>query len=481
MSEAAPSIRTATEAGIAADHAALPPALALVAATINRTEHNGIRPSLAPIACWRANDMRFEFESSFVRPEITKELGALKSLIDSLTLPDAQGRPQHKPAVTVFGHADPTGNDDFNKLLSGRRAQAIYGMLVRNVALWEDLYSRPLGSDKWEPKATHAMQSTLGRPLSDRPSTTERQELFKAYMDRVCTVLDANDQPVQFKLEPADFLAAGADPGGKGDFQGCGEFNPVFLQSENDIARFERLSTSSSEKAAAKTARDAANEPDRRVLIFLFRAGIRINPQAWPCPRVKEGVAGCKARFWSDGEQRRGKRLADKPRKFGETRDTFACRFYHRLAITSPCEGGAPLWVIRLLEDGPEPIDQRRPLANLPFSVTGVGGGLGEIRGTTDSRGVLRIIIKDNPAVMKVTVAGQEITVFAGSLKGVQEGAEGVVQRLRNLGFGVLDQRRDTTNQLIAGLAQFQRLHSLPVLEQPNADFRKKLQEFHGS
>ena len=46
----------------------------------------------------------------------------------------ASGR--NRPAnLSVFGHADPTGNDDYNKALSGRRAAAIRtmtGSLNRN-------------------------------------------------------------------------------------------------------------------------------------------------------------------------------------------------------------------------------------------------------------------------------------------------------------------------------------------------------------
>jgi hypothetical protein len=49
-------------------------------------------------------------------------------------------------------------------------------------------------------------------------------------------------------------------------------------------------------------------------------------------------VAGCKKRFFSDGEKRRSTRLQDKPRKFEETKDTFACRFYDRMTRDSPCE-----------------------------------------------------------------------------------------------------------------------------------------------
>ena len=174
MSENLPTIHSITQGGVAAEHVPIPAPQALVAPTHSSKEHNTIKASLVPFACWRAHDLRFEFESSFVLPEINAELAALKELIDRHTLTDAKGQGLHKPALTVFGHADPTGSDDFNKALSGRRAQAIYGMLVRKTELWEDLYSNPLGNDKWEPKAIHILQSTLGQPLSDHPSKGAR-------------------------------------------------------------------------------------------------------------------------------------------------------------------------------------------------------------------------------------------------------------------------------------------------------------------
>jgi hypothetical protein len=328
--------RNATEGGLTAEHVPIPAPEAYVAPVLADKEHNTIKNSLVPFACWRANDMRFEFESSFVLPEIGTEVAALMDLMKEHTLPDSNGRPEYKPALTVFGHADPTGSDDFNKNLSGRRAQAIYALLVRKTDLWADLYSNPFGNDRWEPNAIHTMQSTLGQPRSDRPSSSARKALFKAYMDELCTIrdddrnpiLDGTGKPVRFELKPGDFLAAGVDPHGKGDFQGCGEFNPVLMFSRPQNDRFT--------DPANKDERDAENAPNRRVLIFLFRPGIRTAPDNWPCPRVKEGSEGCRKRFWSDSDERR--KFRENERTAAEDQDTFACRFYDRMATNSPCE-----------------------------------------------------------------------------------------------------------------------------------------------
>jgi hypothetical protein len=341
-SETSTSSPLITTGGVAAEHIPLPLPEALVAPAHSGSEHNAFRSSIIPFACWRAHDLRFKFESSFVLPGIASEIVVLKEMMDRHTLPDDSGQPKHKPALTIFGHADPTGSDDFNKSLSGRRAQAVYGMLIRKTDLWEDLYSNPLGNDKWEPEAIHTMQSTLGQPISDKPSHSARKALFKTYMDHVCSVPGDSGQPASFELKPGDFLADGADAQGKGDYQGCGEFNPLRIFSEQETQRFADVKN--------KGERDEQNAPNRRVLIFLFRPGVRIKPEDWPCPRAKEGAAACKQRFWSDGEKRRTRRLPDARRDYEETFDTFACRFYDRLSNHSPCERIIPQnrWIIRV-------------------------------------------------------------------------------------------------------------------------------------
>lgn len=291
--------------------------------------------------------MRFEFDSSFVKPEIATEIAALKELIDRHTLTDEQGKPQHKPALTVFGHADPTGNDDFNKALSGRRAIALYALLTRKVELWEQLHSNPLGNDKWNSKAIESMQMALGLPVA-RASVPPRPALFRAYMDHVCTIRDEDGQPIRdytgqpikLELKPTDFLANGADSRGKGDFQGCGEFNPILMFSAAENKEFS--------EPKKKELRDRDNAQNRRVVIFLFRPGVRIEPGAWPCPRATESPADCKKRFWSDAAKRRS--FQEKRREFKNEQDTFACRFYDRLSNNSPCERGLTTFRIRLYE-----------------------------------------------------------------------------------------------------------------------------------
>jgi hypothetical protein len=61
-------------------------------------------------------------------------------------------------------------------------------------------------------------------------------------------------------------------------------------------------------------------------------------------------VAGCRARFWSDGDKRRNTHVTARDRKFEDSKDTFACRFYQRLADESPCERIVPFMRIRLFD-----------------------------------------------------------------------------------------------------------------------------------
>src|SRR5262245_14630462 len=361
-----------TDGGIIGRHEPLEKIRVVVAPRTDQ-EFNAIRAALSPVACLRLDDIRFEFDSSFVQPAIEDELRGLAELFADHPPPSKSGAGAGFP-VSIFGHADPVGNDEYNKLLSGRRAIAVYGLLTRDVGLWEELFSAPHGNDKWGDKALKRMVNTVsGQPTDDPDVSTfkrdpaQRKALYQRYMDKLCGA--------DLKLEKTDFLARGADKGGKGDYQGCGEFNPSIVFSEAKHVEFTR--------AKDKTARDSANAPNRRVMILLFRPGSQVLPAKWPCPRPREGTAGCLKRLFSDGEQRRSKRLPETFRKYEKTKDTFACRFYDRLTNNSPCEGAVRLWVIRLLEDGPEPLNERQPLANAPFALTGVGGSIPEIRGTT--------------------------------------------------------------------------------------------------
>lgn len=322
-------------------------------APATRKELNTFRPGLFPLACWRLNDVRFDFDSSFIRPDAEKEVKLLSQLLKL-----HPGAP-----LAVFGHADPVGDDDYNKKLSGRRATAVYALLTRRTDLWEDLFKHPFGGDAWGLRSLQRMLGALGHftgtpsgvagsetaravrsfqrakgldPDGD-PGPATREALFADYMDLLCSP--------QLRLAAADFLARGASPDGKGDFQGCGEFNPILRFSRSQEARFARQAT--------KTERNDANAPNRRVVVFLFAPDSRVDSGRWPCPSVAEGPAACRRRFWSDHEAHATP--TDAERHYETDRDTFRCRFYDRMASRSPCESLRPIvfktWIRLVVRD----------------------------------------------------------------------------------------------------------------------------------
>jgi len=295
--------------------------------------NNVLIPPIATLATWRLDDVDFEFDASFILPDAASQLTQLAVL--SAQHPDAP--------ISIFGHADPVGNDDYNKTLSGRRAVSVYGMLTRDAKKWEQLYKNPFGGDDWSKRPLQVMLDTLGfspgaldgkigaktqaaikefqksqgLPATGNANPSTREKLFLAYMDKTCQ--DPGGQP--FQVDKSRFLGGGADPDGKADFQGCSEFNPLLM--------FSRQENQQLSKPSQKSRRDFENAPNRRVNVFLFQPGTRIDPAAWPCPRVKEGFADCKKRFWSDADDRR--QFQAQRRQYPDQRDTFACRFYDRI------------------------------------------------------------------------------------------------------------------------------------------------------
>ncbi|MFN0103817.1 MAG: peptidoglycan-binding protein [Bryobacteraceae bacterium] len=324
-----------TEGGHAAaypDYEVLP----IHAAPSHGKEKTTLREELLPVGCWKLEDLRFIFDSSMVLPEAKPEFEELATLKSALP-----GSP-----LTIFGHADPVGDDVYNKVLSGRRARAVYAVITRNTDIWESLYTNSEGTgDDWKLNHLQIMLRALGfdpgntsgsvtaqstnavkdfqrsKDLDDDgdPGKDTRKELFKAYMDFLCPVT----------LAKTDFLGRGEDAGGKADYQGCSEFNPQMMFSAEENTRFSN--------AADKTERNAENSINRRVMALLFRPGIKIDTNRWPCPRASEGTAGCVKRLWFDAPTRR--QFQAKRRTNIVDRDTFACRFYDRMVGTSPCEG----------------------------------------------------------------------------------------------------------------------------------------------
>src|SRR5258708_30808266 len=101
-----------SEGGVAAKHLPIEDLVALVGPA-SGSEQNKVIAGIIPVACWRLEDIRFEFDSSIVKPETEEELEHLAQLIkEHPPSSKSDGKPGFP--LSVFGHADPTGSDDYN-------------------------------------------------------------------------------------------------------------------------------------------------------------------------------------------------------------------------------------------------------------------------------------------------------------------------------------------------------------------------------
>ncbi len=227
-------------------------------------------------------ELRFAPGSSFILPSAQAELALLAGAFDRLGRLDGA-------SLALFGHADAAGPDEANKTLAGRRAQALYALLVRKVELWEQLINDPFEKDDWRLFAIEIMRRQLGASAS-----IDRSALIAGYMDNLCR----RNSGAPFRLAATDFLGRGADAGGKGDYQGCGAFNPIRVAAPGD----------------------EANAVNRRVSILLFRNPTSIAPNQWPCPRASESGEGCRKLFWPGAR----------------AQNAIACSFHEALARFTP-------------------------------------------------------------------------------------------------------------------------------------------------
>jgi peptidoglycan hydrolase-like protein with peptidoglycan-binding domain len=460
--------------GAAADHPVTELAEYLVApSTADKTNANVVRLALIPWACWKVEDICFDYDSAFVQPDAAQAFHELDKL--------CKKHPQ--APLTLFGHADPVGDDAYNKTLSERRAKAVYAILTRNDALWEEIYQKEklkfvqrtlkaMGHDpgpidgatgSQTEAAIRSYQNSKGAVATGKDTKAMRSELFLDYMDILCGGL---------KLAPSNFLGEGACA-----HQGCGEFNPVRMFSEEQNKYYEQQSD--------KTERNDENQVNRRVVAFLFKPRTRIATSQWPC---KANIQSCEKRFWSDWKDRRKFQQEGREHRAGEklsgeaslekwqyraSEDTFACRFYDRLAHFSPCESPRRSFRIRLLDPF------ARPIADAPYRLT---SDVGQREGIADGDGWL--VARDVPADETVTVEwaykpaeGEsphyffKLEIFVDLHEANEEDAG--QRRLSNLGYNLGPQPSDN-------IKAFQRAYNLKdtgLLK----DIKDLLWEYHDS
>jgi len=480
------SVIHSSDGSISGEHDA-PSDYPLLVGPATSKEKNTLRPGIPVVACWRLEDIRFDFDSSFVRPDSQPDFKKLAELIKA----------HPKAPVSIFGHADPVGTEAYNKKLSGRRAIAVYAILIRNADMWENLYSSPYHGDKWGPPQILAMLEMLGySPGKDDGllqgnasdilkkfqtdngltghgylNAATRKKLYTVYMDKLCGA--------DFKLQKSDFLAKGADADGRGDYQGCSKFNPLLIFSSAEEQEYSQ--------PGLELQRNAVNAPNRRVMVFLFKPGLVVNPAQWPCPKADtEAVDACKKRFWSNGAARlqntaNERRYNSKAILEKKELNTFACRFYERLCGKSPCERAEKQWVVRILAAGTGPVANHQPIANEPYELRGVGASEGIVKGRTDSKGFLRAAVSDETPTMTLAIAGNRLTLKGGTLQQIDAGDPAAKQRLYNLGYGDQDFASWTDDSYSSALKQFQHDQGLTESGTADDDTKQKLKEIHGS
>jgi outer membrane protein OmpA-like peptidoglycan-associated protein len=368
------------------------------------SEHVTIRDPLRPIEVWQLADAHFAFDSSVLLPSMTEDLAELIGLV----------RANPGAPLAIFGHADPTGRDDYNKALAGRRATSLYAFLTHRVDLCERLYANPMGADDWarDKLAARVMQNHL-----DPSAALPAHPPFSQYIESVAV----DPQGKSFVLPASAFLGHGRDAGGKADYQGCGEFNPLLMFSAEEAQRFAR--------SDQQAARDAANATNRRVTVVLFAAGTEIPLDKWPCPRATEGATQCRKRFWSDAAARRT--FQARHREHPESDDTFACRFYDRL--TNEQLGAARMVVHVQLHDW-----LLVPCADTSYVVH--AENMRDRRGRTNGEGWLSFSAPPAAQTVRITYTPKDTDVLLDVTVNVPPPSapsdERYLAHIRNAGFG---------------------------------------------
>ena len=256
-----------------------------------------------PLGCWKIDDMYFAFDKWFVLPYASTNFEILEKKYSQVISAFQKQNIQGKPKIALFGHADPVGKDDYNKILSEKRAKAVYGILIKDINVWKELY--PSGEE------IKYLQKRIGTyETGTFDSTTENQ--LKSYLDSFTSL----------KLTKEDFI------GEKGEYayQGCSEFNPVLVLSLKEYAEYNATGDI--------PGLHFENQVNRRVLGFMFLPDIDTKKNKWPCPKAPD-TGKCMINFHGSAANRL---ITGNHKEFKNSDKTFSCEFYTDLAENLPCE-----------------------------------------------------------------------------------------------------------------------------------------------
>ena len=195
------------EESVAAEHtlgSAVP--FGIARAAQGRSTANTALPKDRPVACWKLDDICFD--RAFIELTACPAFAQLAQLDEKLVI-KFKKLYNDRPRLSLFGHADPVGpkfnKETYNKVLSERRAKAVYAVLTRKPNLWLEIFDGPRRAYlKERLKATDANLTAA----------------IKQHMDTLCG---------QFVLQDGDFLG-----GGQCAYRGCSQFNPVLVFSQDE-------------------------------------------------------------------------------------------------------------------------------------------------------------------------------------------------------------------------------------------------------
>ncbi len=253
-----------------------------VVATSTRksAETNTLRQRPRLVACYRFGDIHFAFNRSFVRD--TREAIRILHLVQRgfETFPPGQ--------LAIFGHADYVGLETDNKTLSERRAEAVYGLLSLQEAVWKRLYD----VEKWDE------DQSIAAVLPSDPSA------IRAYLEGLLKKAGLKPVPA------ANFCPIWPASAPVHPFMGCSEFNPHRVFNADQVAAH-RLN---------HELRNRENAPNRRVVLFLFDPK---RAPRFPCQHSSKTTAA------------EAIKQCDIPLNWSQNRvykrhvtPTFACKFY---------------------------------------------------------------------------------------------------------------------------------------------------------
>lgn len=109
---------------------------------------------VTPVERIRLNGMLFETAKTFLLPSA---LHGLRQLVHFY---------QEQPHVLVSGHADTVGNPEYNRKLSGERAESVAAYLADDVQRWMKWYAPGATSNVWGVREDQYMLSAVGFPCA---------------------------------------------------------------------------------------------------------------------------------------------------------------------------------------------------------------------------------------------------------------------------------------------------------------------------